>query len=318
MNATQQIVAMAAVSVFGGSVLAQTPMTNGGFETIDLNAAGALAGWNNSGNDSECHIRSVGDAELPAALVRNGQYSIQIGPSGPATFRSFNTDSLNFTTFLYNDPPISWNDADVVVRAWYAIPASAPISANCPAGIKLNIKGAGDPNQDNATFDPWAQEPNQTPVITGHTSGQWREYVVRWPARTPDGRGWKDEVEGNTPTYFTIPPYPNRVKIVVGRFNGSSTAGTGTIFWDDLTVGQENPVVPVACNGADVATLGGAPVPDGQLTADDIIVYLGAFFAGNLSIADLTGLGGAGGPDGQISTDDLIEFLDLFFAGCNT
>ncbi|MGH7131163.1 MAG: GC-type dockerin domain-anchored protein [Phycisphaerales bacterium] len=315
MNVTQQIVAMAAVSVFAGVALAQVPMTNGGFETIDLGAAGALANWNNSGDDNECHLRQVGDGQQPPALVRTGTNSIQIGPSGPATFRSYNTDRLDFNTFMYFDPPISWDAGAIVVRAWYAIPASDPLSVNGPTGIRLDIKGAGSGQQNNASFDPWAAEPGTTPVVSGHTSGQWREYMVRWPARTPAGTGWKDEVEANTPMFFTIPPYPNRCKIVIGRFNGSNTAATGTVFWDDVTVSQE-PGAPAACNGADVATLGGAPVPDGQLTADDIIVYLGAFFAGNVEIADLTGLGGSGGPDGQITTDDLIEFLDLFFAGC--
>lgn len=315
MNRTHTLAMVAAITLGAGGAFAQVPMTNGGFETLDLFAAGALANWNNSGDDTECHIRSVGDGETPAALVRTGTYSIQIGPGGAHTFRSYNTDRLDFNTFMYFDPPISWNQGDIVVRAWYAIPASAPLSANGPAGIKLNIKGAGDPNQDNAGFDPWANEPGQTPVITGHTSGQWREYVVRWPARTPAGTGWKDEVESNSPMFFPLPPYPNRCKIVIGRFNGSATAATGTIFWDDLTITQ-NPPAPTACNGADVATLGGAPVPDGQLTADDIIVYLDAFFANNLAIADLTGLGGAGGPDGQLTPDDLIRFLDLFFQGC--
>ncbi|MGH7132936.1 MAG: beta strand repeat-containing protein [Phycisphaerales bacterium] len=67
---------------------------------------------------------------------------------------------------------------------------------------------------------------------------------------------------------------------------------------------------------ADVAALGGALTPDGQLTADDIIAFLNAFFAGNLAVADVAGLGGTPGPDGQLTPDDLIVFLDSFFAGC--
>ena len=67
---------------------------------------------------------------------------------------------------------------------------------------------------------------------------------------------------------------------------------------------------------ADVAGVGGIAGGDGQLSADDVIVYLGAFFRGDTSIADLTNLGGAGGPDGVISADDLIAFLSAFFTGC--
>ena len=67
---------------------------------------------------------------------------------------------------------------------------------------------------------------------------------------------------------------------------------------------------------ADVAGLGGAAGADGQLTADDIVFYLGAFFAADLSVADIAGLGGATGADGQLTPDDLIAFLGSFFGGC--
>jgi hypothetical protein len=67
---------------------------------------------------------------------------------------------------------------------------------------------------------------------------------------------------------------------------------------------------------ADVAGVGGSVGGDGQLSVDDVIVYLGAFFRGDTGIADLTNLGGAGGPDGTITADDLIAFLSAFFTGC--
>ena len=67
---------------------------------------------------------------------------------------------------------------------------------------------------------------------------------------------------------------------------------------------------------ADVAGLGGSIGPDGLLTADDIIVFLGAFFGNDLSVADVAGLGGSVGPDGQLTADDIILFLGSFFAGC--
>ena len=67
---------------------------------------------------------------------------------------------------------------------------------------------------------------------------------------------------------------------------------------------------------ADVAGLGGAPAPDGQLTVDDIVVFLGAFFSGNPAIADVAGLGAVQGSDGQITPDDLVLFLARFFGPC--
>ena len=74
--------------------------------------------------------------------------------------------------------------------------------------------------------------------------------------------------------------------------------------------------VPSACNDADVAGLGGSTTPDGQLTADDVIAFLDAFFVGTLSVADIASLGGGDAPDGQLTADDVIGFLGAFFAGC--
>lgn len=67
---------------------------------------------------------------------------------------------------------------------------------------------------------------------------------------------------------------------------------------------------------ADVASLGGGAGCDGTITADDLVLYLGEYFAGNLAVADVARLGGAPSPDGQLTADDLIVFLGAFFAGC--
>lgn len=69
---------------------------------------------------------------------------------------------------------------------------------------------------------------------------------------------------------------------------------------------------------ADVAQLGGSATcsADGQVSADDLVAYLGAFFAGNLELADIASLGGNLAPDGRITADDLIAYLGAFFAGC--
>jgi hypothetical protein len=67
---------------------------------------------------------------------------------------------------------------------------------------------------------------------------------------------------------------------------------------------------------ADIATLGGNIGPDGQLTVDDLIAFLGAFFSDNQALADIATLGGGIGADGQLTVDDLILFLGEFFTGC--
>jgi hypothetical protein len=52
------------------------------------------------------------------------------------------------------------------------------------------------------------------------------------------------------------------------------------------------------------------------LTADDIIVFLNAFFAGNLC-ADVSGPGQETVTlDGELTADDIIVFLNRFFGGC--
>ncbi|MGH7133715.1 MAG: GC-type dockerin domain-anchored protein, partial [Phycisphaerales bacterium] len=93
-----------------------------------------------------------------------------------------------------------------------------------------------------------------------------------------------------------VPPKPNGLRAAVGTSDGN-------IFF-------------ASTNRGDVASLGGALVPDGLLTADDVIAYLNAFFSGNLAIADVASLGGTPNPDGQLTPDDIIVFLDAFFAGC--
>lgn len=67
---------------------------------------------------------------------------------------------------------------------------------------------------------------------------------------------------------------------------------------------------------ADVGGLGGTSEPDGQLSADDIVVFLRGFFAGDASIADVAQVGGTIGKDGQLTADDVIAFLGAFIGGC--
>lgn len=98
-----------------------------------------------------------------------------------------------------------------------------------------------------------------------------------------------------------------------------TTFGSGAIGSVDILTQPESlsrRLGPGACTDADVAALGGALYSDELLTADDVVGYLGAFFAGDLLHADLAMLGGTRGPDGQLTPDDLVYFLGQFFAGC--
>jgi hypothetical protein len=70
----------------------------------------------------------------------------------------------------------------------------------------------------------------------------------------------------------------------------------------------------VAC-AADIAGAGQVVGADGELTADDIIVFIGWFFAADAR-ADVAGAGQTVGADGQFTADDIILFINRFFAGC--
>lgn len=72
---------------------------------------------------------------------------------------------------------------------------------------------------------------------------------------------------------------------------------------------------PAPC-AADIASSGGSLGGDGQLSVDDVVVYLQSFFDGHTAVADLASLGGAPTPDGVLTVDDLVAYLAAFFAGC--
>jgi hypothetical protein len=67
---------------------------------------------------------------------------------------------------------------------------------------------------------------------------------------------------------------------------------------------------------SDIAGPAGAPAPDGELTADDIIAFINAFTASNLATADVAGPSGTPSPDGELTADDIIVFINRFVAGC--
>jgi hypothetical protein len=71
----------------------------------------------------------------------------------------------------------------------------------------------------------------------------------------------------------------------------------------------------VRCDGVDIAGAGGGVGPDGELTADDIIVYIARFTNGN-PLADIAGAGGSTTPDGELTADDIILFIARFTTGC--
>ncbi len=93
-----------------------------------------------------------------------------------------------------------------------------------------------------------------------------------------------------------------------------SVTTTGTTDGDTILNLRSN-FGPVACGASDVAGPGQVVGADGTLTADDIIVFIGWFFA-NDARADVAGSGQTIGADGSFTADDIIIFINRFFAGC--
>ncbi|MCP9874830.1 GC-type dockerin domain-anchored protein [Synechococcus sp. Cruz CV-v-12] len=99
-----------------------------------------------------------------------------------------------------------------------------------------------------------------------------------------------------------------------GAANRAATVGQRTLnFRSNLPAGPTNPCP----NPSNVSGPGQNTVTiDGELTADDIIVFLNRFFAGNL----LSNVSGPGQDtvnlDAELTADDIIVFLNRFFAGC--
>jgi hypothetical protein len=102
-----------------------------------------------------------------------------------------------------------------------------------------------------------------------------------------------------------------RVEITNAYFDGIGCGAGYEQYWLSLS-GQ---AVVVACGPSDIAGPGQGAGADGELTADDIIVFLNAFFAGD-PIADVAGPGQSPDPDREFTADDIIVFLNRFFAGC--
>lgn len=66
---------------------------------------------------------------------------------------------------------------------------------------------------------------------------------------------------------------------------------------------------------ADLDDGSGAGVPDGGVTIEDLLYFLGEYLLGSIH-ADLDDGSGAGTPDGGVTIEDLLYFLLRFDAGC--
>jgi len=138
-----------------------------------------------------------------------------------------------------------------------------------------------------------------TPAGTGPFTYQWRKGVVAINATTNPSAATATLTLANVQAGDA-----GSYDCVVSTPCGSVTSNAVSLT-----------VASCACGLSDVAGPGQSVGSDSVLTADDIIVYLNWFFAGDTR-ADVAGPGQSSVPDSQFTADDIIVFLNRFFAGC--
>jgi microcystin-dependent protein len=120
---------------------------------------------------------------------------------------------------------------------------------------------------------------------------------------------------GNGLSTFALPDLRGRA--IVGasaNWPSGEVRGSNTVTLSTLQLPVHTHTY-ARCGLSDIAGPGQSIGPDTQLTADDIITFIGWFFAGDAR-ADVARAGQVATPDGQFTADDLIVFINRFFAGC--
>ncbi len=306
-------------------------LTNPGLEQgFDPFALNQPVGWWTSG--PRVQLRQVGDSILPpvaavgtpnAITPDTGDWMVALTTDGFGGFVGISTDKTNFfdPNLGYYDPIFDYSAGDVIVTGRYMIPTDQPITGDF-ACIKVNIKQL---NADTTTFENFTGAPVQMPGapvgymypagISGTTNGQWLTYTVQIP-REAFVNQFECTVGIQTGCGCNCQPptpVPNHIKITPSRYVGDSTLTSGTIYWDNITYTQ----LPLTTPGcvADVDDGTGTGTPDGGVTIDDLLYYLGIFNAGSVD-ADVDDGSGTGTTDGGVTIDDLLYYLIRFNAGC--
>ena len=252
-----------------------------------------LAGTVNIG-PADAELRMLGDTIVAGAVTFNGQGWLRNGPGGDMTLSI---------------------DAEL-----------GQVGLRNEGRLAFGVNSIGTASVDRFTSDPTA---TLAIDIGGYSAGSQHDLMlVSGGGAALAGAIDVRLVSLGAGGFIPVVGDEFTVLTALGNVTGSFTANpvtesAGSLYhWTVLynthtVVLRLDGVTPAPCNDADVAGLGGTIGPDGQLTADDIVVFLNAFFAGNTVIADLAALGGAPVPDGAITPDDLVYFLARFFRPCD-
>ncbi len=238
MKARFQLMAAGLVAACGMAAQGQTPgpLTNGSFETQNPFNSNEPRGWHNASNPSQAVYRkSPTDGLTPTAIMRTGTRSIMLRPvpgSGNDTVRAWTTDVQNFFVpgFPFYDPYYAQGAGNVVVRGYYAIPATDPISDTREnVGMRLDLKLG---NQNFASKDI-----HENTLINGHTNGAWVFFEAVFSEADIAQRVADSAANG-----FPLPPgtYVDHCKITLSRFANfpEGVTSNGVIFWEDMTYQQ--------------------------------------------------------------------------------
>jgi len=334
MNRTHAAVAGSLVFLsLAAPALGQTAVfQNKGFEqACYFCGSTAPEGFHSPGSNPNARRRFVGDGQLPALFAvgtagaltpRTGNAVAEMRTSGSGGFVGLTTDTVNFcycdqncltactSPYPYFDPYYDWDGGDVVVSGWYMIPTDAPIEGDLIA-IKLDIKLPGP--QDAANWDTFSTD-NTIPSINlgvpNTTNGEWRYYEQRWTrAQIHEAAEFNSSPLGPcgvpSGSCFPLPPYPNHLKITIGRYTGDGNPTSGTVFWDDLDYVQLP--VETGCGSADFDGDGDTGT---DLDIEAFFACLGGDCCATCGSADFDG-------DGDTGTDLDIEAFFRVLGGGN-
>jgi hypothetical protein len=270
-------------------------------------------------------VRDRLQVQIPAGtfLSETLTYTIQTG-----TLQSTATVTLSPSTGRPSESTLP-RRAELDAR-YYAIPAGTSVLPNFGSLTPYLVTSVPNVNYPSTT-GPIAnsgRSDNVAAVFSGFLEVTGQGGLYRFEVESDDGSRLfigntlvvnNDGLHGMQTREGTANLAPGFHSIRLEYFE--ATGGGGVILrWDPplsaeavIPAGSLTRLAP--CTQSDVAGANQSVGVDGGLTADDIIVFLGWFFANDLR-GDVAGPNQNPAPDGVLTADDVIVFLGRYFAGC--
>ncbi len=271
-----------------------------------VKAVGTCGAGNFSANNSG--FRGAPPAAAPTGVTASDGTACNVvlvtwnSVNGAANYQVFrNTVNNSATATLLASPAsTNYNDASAAANTtyFYWVKAASPCGTSGFSAADQGTRGstATITNQpDSRTVLP-GESVTFNVVAGGLNSYQWRRNGVNL---TDDAR-----ITGSTSATLVIDPV---VQADQGDYTVVVTNACGNVT-------SRRAVLRVQCP-ADLDDGSGTGTPDGGVTIEDLLYFLGAFADGNLR-ADLDDGSGNGVPDGGVTIEDLLYFLARFDAGC--